>query len=58
MQYAHVLKELNFDLLTPIPRVEMGGGGGGGSASKYLLPCCCFRDSLIFCIQNSDSAAF
>ena len=26
MQYAHVLKKLNFDLLTPIHRVEMGGG--------------------------------
>ena len=53
MQYAHVLKKINFDLLTPIPRVEMWG-----SVSKYLLPCCCFRDSLKFCIQNSDSAAF
>ena len=27
MQHYHVLKKLNFDLLTPPP---MGGGGGGG----------------------------
>ena len=27
MQYDHVLKKLNFNLLTP----RIGGGGGGGS---------------------------
>ena len=32
MQHEHVLKKLNFDLLTP--RVRWGGvGGGGGSAA-------------------------
>ena len=30
MQYDHVLKKLNYNLLTP--RVGGGGGGGGGSA--------------------------
>ena len=29
MQYDHVLKKLNLNLLTP--RVGGGGGGGGGS---------------------------
>ena len=33
MQHDHVLKKLNFDILTP--RVE-GGGGGGGSADKIF----------------------
>ena len=32
------VKELNFDLLTPSPRVVEGGGGGVLHA-KYLLPC-------------------
>ena len=32
MQHDHVLKKLNFDLLTPSPRVV----GGGGSAGKIL----------------------
>ena len=35
MQYYHVLKKLNFDLLTPRV-VGGGGGGGGGSASKIF----------------------
>ena len=32
MQHDHVQKNLNFDLLTPSPRVV--GEGGGGSAGK------------------------
>ena len=42
MQHYHVLKKLNFDLLTPFP-----GPGYGGA--KYLLPCCCIFDSLPKC---------
>ena len=39
IQHDHVLKKLNFDLLTP--RVsEDKGKGGGGLQAKYLLPCC------------------
>ena len=36
MQHDHILKKLNFDLLTP--RVKGGGGGGGvgGSAGKIF----------------------
>ena len=36
MQHAHVLKKLNFDLLTPPPgSAGRGGGGGvGGSVAK------------------------
>ena len=39
MQHDHALKKMNFDLLTPSPRVveRWGGGwggGGGGSAGK------------------------
>ena len=33
MQHDHALKKMNFDLLTPSPRVVerwVGGGGGGG----------------------------
>ena len=29
MQHDHILKKLNFDLLTPIPMIEGGGGAGG-----------------------------
>ena len=37
MQHDHVLKKLNFDLLSPFPRVMgRGGGGGGGSACKIF----------------------
>ena len=39
MQHDHVLKRLNFDLLTPW--VEEG------LLAKYSLPCCCIRDSLL-----------
>ena len=34
MQHDHVLKKLNFDILTPYPWVL----GGGGLRAKYLLP--------------------
>ena len=34
MQYDHVLKKLNFDLLS------LRSDGGWGAAGKYLLPCC------------------
>ena len=30
MQHDHVLKKLNYDLLTPSPGSGGGGGGGGG----------------------------
>ena len=30
MQHDHVLKKLNFELLTPSPGLGGGGGGGGG----------------------------
>ena len=46
MQPDHVLKKLNFDLLTPTPRVK---GGGGGSAGKI---CCCIRDFILFDMQH------
>ena len=39
MQHDHVLKKLNFDLLTPSPEsgcVCVWGGGGGGSAGKIF----------------------
>ena len=45
MQYDHILKKLNFDLLTL--RV-----GGGGLQAKYLPACCCIRDSLLFDMQH------
>ena len=47
MQHDHVLKKLNFDILT-LPKGWGGGGrggGGGGLQAKYLLPCC-IHDSL------------
>ena len=47
MQHDHVLKKLNFDLLTP-----RGGGGGGGLQIKNLRPCCCIGDSLKFDMQR------
>ena len=43
MQHDHVLKKLNFDLLTPYSRVL---GGRVGLCAKYLLLCCCIHDSL------------
>ena len=48
MQSDHVLKKLNFDLLTP----GSGDGGERGSVGKYLLPWCCINDSLKFDMQN------
>ena len=48
MQHDHVLKLLNFDLLTSFPRVD----GGGGMQSKYLVLCCCNCDSLKFDMQH------
>ena len=33
MQHDHVLKQLNFDLLTQSRGVCVGGGGGGGGGS-------------------------
>ena len=33
MQYVHVLKKLNFNLLTP----RVGGGGGGGTGSAGII---------------------
>ena len=41
MQHDHVLKKLNFYLLTPSPRVV-----GGALLAKCLLPNSCIRDSL------------
>ena len=34
MHHEHVLKKLNFDVLTLSPRV-VGGGGGGGCRQIY-----------------------
>ena len=45
MQHVHVLKKLNFVLLTP--KVK-----GGGSAAKYLLPSCGIGDSFAFGMQQ------
>ena len=45
MQHDHVLKKVNFDLLTPSPGSE---GGGRGLQVKYLLLCCCICVSLKF----------
>ena len=45
MQHEHVLKKLNFDLLTQSPLSR----GGRVSAGKYLLPCC-----LIFPDASAD----
>ena len=36
MQHDHVLKKLNFGLLTTSPGSGGGGGGGGGSAGENL----------------------
>ena len=33
MQYDHVLKKLNFNLLTP----RVGGGGGGGGSAGIIF---------------------
>ena len=49
MQHDHVLKKLNFDLLTPV-RV----GLGEGLRVKELLPCCCIHDSISFEMQHDD----
>ena len=43
MQYAHVLKKINFDLLTPSPRVleEMEGSAGKTFATMlqhFVIP--------------------
>ena len=43
MQHDIVLKNVNFDLLTP-----RSVGGGGGLRAKYLLPCYCILESLEF----------
>ena len=43
MQHDHVLKKLNFDLLT-LPSQSVARG--------YLLPCCCIRDSLKLDMQH------
>ena len=40
MQHDHVLKKLNFDLLT-----NPQGRRGEGLQAKYILLCCCIRDS-------------
>ena len=49
MQHDHVLKRLNFDLLT-----QSKGSGEGVLRAKYLLPCCCIRDSLLFVMQQDN----
>ena len=43
MQHDHVLKKLNFDLLTPTPRI-VGGGSSAGKNNCYHVAA--FRDSL------------
>ena len=45
MKHGNVLKKLNFDILTPLPRVEVGC-----HRPKYLLPC--IRESLKFDMQH------
>ena len=50
MQHDHVLKKLNFDLLTPSP--GLGRVRGGAVLAKYLLPCCRILDSLEFDMQH------
>ena len=55
MQHDHVLKKLNFDLLTPYQ--GSGGGGGGGEAverlrANYLLHCCCCCSLANCCIPS------
>ena len=50
MHHGHVLKKLNFELLTQTP--VSGGGTGEGLEAKHLVPCCCIRDSLLFDMQH------
>ena len=50
MQYEHVLKKLNFDLLTPMVCVCVCVCGG--LRSQYLLPHCCIRDYIKFDMQH------
>ena len=47
MQYDHVLRKLNLELLTP-PQ------GSGGLGAKYWLPCFCMRDILLFLMQHDN----
>ena len=49
MQHDHVLKKLNFELLTPSPRVEGGGGVCGQNICHHVAA---FRDSLYFDMQH------
>ena len=51
MQRDHILKNGNFDLLTPSQGLE-GGGGLGGLQAKYLVRFCCICDSLKFDMQH------
>ena len=44
MQHDHVLKKVNFDILTPNPQGRVGVGGGLGG--KYMLPRFHIRDSI------------
>ena len=37
MQYGHVLKKLNADLLTPSPGSGGGGGGGVGICGQNIF---------------------
>ena len=46
IQHDHVLKKLNFDLLTPPPE---SGGGCRGVLAKYLLQCCCSHNIHLNC---------
>ena len=50
MHHDHVLKQSNFDLLTPFP-----GSGCGVLQAKYLVPYCCIHDSLLFDIQHDHA---
>ena len=49
MQYDHVWKKMDFDLLTQTP-----GSGIGSLLAIYLLPCCCIRDFTQFDMQHDN----
>ena len=51
MQHDHVLKKLNFNLLTPFPV-----SGKRDMQAKYLVLCCCNRDSLKFDMQRDHDS--
>ena len=52
MQHDHVLKKLDFDLLTH--RVGVRGEGLGSAGKIFATVCCCICDSLKFDMQHDQ----